>query len=926
MRPAHRAASMALMVVFVLSSLITGTLGWQSLSQQAKNETQSQLIAYADVELTKLERDTEGNETITPVPGAAFSIFTSDGEPLGGRYITDEKGKIAVQLPAGSYYFEELAPSTGFTFDTDKTGQRIIRYPFTVTGEETEPVMVTAYNVRLQGTLSVQKVVENADNSPLTEEQKQQEFTFTVAFSDGGDYSYSIDDGEPQELSSDGTLTLKHGQTAVFESVPVGVAYSVAEQPVPDYTVSGTGHRGTITEDGCAAVFTNTYARSQTGSLTVSKEVTGTGADLQKEFTFTAVINGQTETFVLKHGESKTFFGLPVAATYTVTEADYTAEGYTATVAEYIGQITGNETVLLPFVNVYEPADEPGSLTVEKEVVGDNAAPDKEFEFTVIFSDSGTYPYSIDGGEPRQLTSGDALHLKHGQTAVFEEIPGGTAYTVKETGSGGYLAGVMEVSGVITGGSNAAVRFQNRTPDEPEEVAVLRVIKRLAGEYPEADENREFRFTIVIDGADMEFTLKPGEAREFEVPAGVQYEVREDDYYPEGYSQSVANGYGVTLSGQTVEVIVTNTFEKDRVQMEIEGEKTWELGGYDKSVLPEAITVRLMQDGLLAEEQQVTPDDNGQWRYRFTVPKYDAEGNEIRYTIEEAPLDCFTATYDGLNIVNTYIPPISVDPPVIRKVVEGESAPETQFSFLLKGESDAPMPEGADGGAKIIAITGSGEVELGRFIFEKAGVYIYTISELNGGEEEWRYDNALYTLTITVTQQEGRLTAAQSLVKNGQAAERIEFVNRYESDLGKDTVRIKGTKTWEHGDNPNPPDSITVEVYADGQLAVQRVVTARDGWGYAFEMTRYAADGHEIVYTIDEVDVPGYDKTLHGYDLVNTYRPDTPVDPDVPSKPDNPDSPQTGDTAPIGLCVALMLLSLGGLIVTALWGEKNARS
>ncbi|MFQ9802188.1 MAG: collagen binding domain-containing protein [Clostridia bacterium] len=131
----YRSVSMMLAAVFVLSGLITGTLGWQSLGQQAKTR-QSQLIAYADVELTKLERDTEGNETITPVPGAAFSIFTSDGEPLGGRYITDEKGKIAVQLPAGSYYFEEIAPSTGFTFDTDKTGQRIIRYPFTVTGEK----------------------------------------------------------------------------------------------------------------------------------------------------------------------------------------------------------------------------------------------------------------------------------------------------------------------------------------------------------------------------------------------------------------------------------------------------------------------------------------------------------------------------------------------------------------------------------------------------------------------------------------------------------------------------------------------------------------------------------------------------------------------------------------------------------------------
>ncbi|MFQ9802192.1 MAG: Spy0128 family protein [Clostridia bacterium] len=119
---------------------------------------------------------------------------------------------------------------------------------------------------------------------------------------------------------------------------------------------------------------------------------------------------------------------------------------------------------------------------------------------------------------------------------------------------------------------------------------------------------------------------------------------------------------------------------------------------------------------------------------------------------------------------------------------------------------------------------------MGRFIFEKAGVYIYTISELNGGEEEWRYDNALYTLTITVTQQEGRLTAAQSLVKNGQAAERIEFVNRYESDLGEDTVS-QGHKDVGAWGQPQSPDSITVEVYADGQLAVQRVVTARDGWG-----------------------------------------------------------------------------------------------
>ena len=150
---------------------------------------------------------------------------------------------------------------------------------------------------------------------------------------------------------------------------------------MPRLTEAMKGHTGTITEEGCAALFTNTYIPGQTGSLTVSKEVKGTGADLQKEFAFTAVIDGQTETFALKHGESKTFSNLPVGTQYVITETDYTAEGYTATAKSYTGAITGEENLLLPFVNVYGPAEEPGSLTVQKEVVGESPDPAKEFTF-----------------------------------------------------------------------------------------------------------------------------------------------------------------------------------------------------------------------------------------------------------------------------------------------------------------------------------------------------------------------------------------------------------------------------------------------------------------------------------------------------------------------------------------------------------------
>ncbi|MFQ9798540.1 MAG: Cna B-type domain-containing protein [Clostridia bacterium] len=57
------------------------------------------------------------------------------------------------------------------------------------------------------------------------------------------------------------------------------------------------------------------------------------------------------------------------------------------------------------------------------------------------------------------------------------------------------------------------------------------------------------------------------------------------------------------------------------------------------------------------------------------------------------------------------------------------------------------------------------------------------------------------------------------------------FTNHY-VPKEPDTLEIAGTKTWEHEDNPEDrrPDSIIVEVYADGELTAQRLVTAKDGW------------------------------------------------------------------------------------------------
>lgn len=956
MRAYHRLVSATFVLLFVVCCFLTGTMAWQNIGQSAKNEASGDRTMI-DVELIKLERDIAGSETTTPIPDAVFLLFTSADEQVGGSYTTDADGKILLSLEPGEYYFTEQYPGANYTFDGEQDGTDKTEYPFTVTGTEEETVTVTAYNQRLSGSLEIEKTVENADGSPLTDEQKQKEFTLTVTFSDGGTYEYAVDDGVKQQLVSGGTLVLRHGQRAVFDKLPAGILYHVAETPEEGYVIHSTGHQGNITKDGCVAAFTNTYApqEERTGSLAITKEIIDESADhsanLEQEFEFTvtfsdggtyeySVDNGVKQQLVsggtlkLKAGQSAVFEGIPVGVTYTVTEAfTYMEESFAAHTDSFSGTIV-EEGVTLPFVNVYMPVPPwlPGSLTITKEVPGENPNPEQEFEFTVTFSNNETYAYRIDGGEEQELLSGGTLKLKHGQSAVFDELPADLGYTVEETDAGGYTAAVEQARGAILGGQNAVLTFRNIPQQEPEEPAKITVTKTVTGEIPEADQDKAFAFTITIDGKETEFTLKDGETREFEAEQGASYEVREADYSADGYSQAIVNGIGV-VNGQTIEVTATNTYA-GRPLVTVEGEKTWELGEYAGTVtLPESITVRLKNGALLVEEQEVTPDGNGEWHYSFTAPKYDAEDMEIAYTVEELPVESFVATYDGTNITNTYLPPVEIDPPMIEKMVEGENTPQTQFSFLLKGQAGAPMPEGSSGNNRILTRNGAGEVEIGSIAFAEPGVYTYTISELNHGEKGWSYDDTIYTLTITVTLKDGELRAEKALIKNGEAVQEVLFTNVFDESLVEpETVEIAGTKTWEHGENPNPPEAIVVYVYADGELAVQRQVTAKDNWQYAFTLPRRAADGHEIVYTIGEAKIEGYEAKVNGYDLVNVYTdeqeepkptptptpgPDQPT-PGPSQKPTQPGSnpPKTGDTSNPWIWIALMAAGAIGIVVS----------
>lgn len=1112
-----RLIALGCVLMLGLSMFMSATYAWDS-SQKARNDIYGSGTEKVPVILIKQEKSADGIVTGKVLPNTAFYLFQEDGVQIGGRYITDENGEIHILVNPGNYYFEEITPAVGYTYDIDENGDPITKYPFTV-DKQAPVVYVHANNIPLTGDLLIRKTVENTGEAALSSFQLDTEFIFTVTFSDGGSYDYSIDGVPVGQLISGGTLKLKHGQTASFDDLPTGLLYNVVEQTTHGYIVSSAGHQGNITEEQSVADFINKVDPDRMGSLTVSKDVRGDDADLDEEFVFHISIDGATESFILRAGESRTFQGLPLGAEYSVTEVVSEDQDYRPLVQTYSGNITDTETVELPFVNIYTPEAgiENGSLTVTKEVRGDGADPSAEFEFEILFEgenvpqdqtftlkdgESITFddlplgtsyvvqecelpdgyhavvqeyhgmivskdefllpfvnifdPYSesktgsltvykdvtgeapdlslefsftatfFNGGAGEQ----ESFVLRAGESITFGDLPHGVQYVVEEIDAAGYAPALQVVQGVIVGDESAEVTFINAVPEEPVPAAGDLIIRKTVlgdnsdpskafgfsidfegenapddetftlkadeskvySDVPDgvtftvtetdaagykavletaegaiiADETTEVVFTNIVpsedppvenicltvrkdvaaENADLSkkfkmtlaagdltetFYLKAGETKEFWLPKGTVYELQEENYIAEGYSQYIENGSGAAATN--VLVIVTNTYVGEET-IQIPGTKTWAFSGCDDVVLPASITVRLMNGDLLVEEQVVEPDEDGVWSYLFTAPKYNSDGTEAVYTVQELSVPGFRTSYEGYDILNTYIPPVSVEFPMITKHIEGEDVPEAEFLFMLRGLTGTPMPDDAVGNVAWRSVVGEGQTSFGEISFSEPGEYTYLVVEEDTASLGWDYDSAIYTVIFTVTESETGLSCVYEILRNHNIVDEIEFFNYYEEVDLTETVMIRGEKIWNHGANPieSRPEYITILIYGNNELLCEIVVTEEDDWEYSIELPKYDANGHEIRYSVDEAEVENYHTIINGYDVINTYEPDDPSDPDQPTEPDDPDDPdrpdvpddvpKTGDESKLSLWIGLMVVSIVGLVATLLVGRK----
>ena len=122
----------------------------------------------------------------------------------------------------------------------------------------------------------------------------------------------------------------------------------------------------------------------------------------------------------------------------------------------------------------------------------------------------------------------------------------------------------------------------------------------------------------------------------------IEYTIKEDDI--DGY-EIIIDGFDITnryyaVAGEEV--------------IDIDVEKVWEDKGYE-SIRPNKVTVYLLANGEVVRTKEITAEDK--WKTTFKqLDLYDADDNEITYTVEEDAIAGYETRIDRFKITNIYVP------------------------------------------------------------------------------------------------------------------------------------------------------------------------------------------------------------------------------------------------------------------------------
>ena len=591
------------------------------------------------------------------------------------------------------------------------------------------------------------------------------------------------------------------------------IKYTVGEEAVADYETKVEGYNITNTHKPATLDITGTKTWNDSNNQDGKRP---------KSITVNLLANGiitDTKTVTADDNWTYSFTDLPKYAngqeiTYTVSEL--TVPGYTTTIDDnynITNSYTPGETSA-SVTKIWDDADNQDGIRPESITVAllANGTPTNK---TVTLTAANNWTQTITGLPEKA----DGEYITYTWTEV--NVPEGYSLTrtsKNETVTTLTNTHTPELTSIT--GTKTWKDADNQDGKRPESITVNLFADgtKLKSQSVSADADGNWSYS---------FTDLPKYANGQEIT----YTVTEDAV--DGYTTE-SDGYNFI-----------NTHQPETT--EITGTKTWNDANNQDGKRPESITVILLANGTEKTRQAVTADEAGNWTYTFKdLPKY-ANGQEITYTVAEEEVTDYTTTYDGSNITNSYTP--------------GKTS-----ATVTKIWNDAENQDGKRPESITVSLLADGK-ETGKTVtLSVENNWKQTISDLPE-----KADGKAIEYTWT----EETLPEGYELTDNSKNGTVTTLTNTY----APETTSITVTKTWDDADNQDGkrPESIIVNLLANGEIVASQTVKADEAgnWTYTFKDLPKYANGKEITYTVTEEAVEGYETSVDGFNITNTYTTET---------------------------------------------------
>ena len=296
----------------------------------------------------------------------------------------------------------------------------------------------------------------------------------------------------------------------------------------------------------------------------------------------------------------------------------------------------------------------------------------------------------------------------------------------------------------------------------------------------------------VTAGEDNKWTYESKDLPKFRADGTTEIIYTVDEEVPAGFEKVV--------TGTNIE----NTYIPELTK--ISGEKTWNMKGYDATLMPESITVYIKDGETTVDTLTVTAGEDNKWTYESKdLPKYRADGTtEIIYTVDEEVPEGFEKVVTGTSIVNTLA---TVEVKVTKIWDDNENKeglrPDSVTVYLMKGSDKVSTVE-----------------------LNKNNNWTYNWQNLlkyEAGKE--------ITYTVSEAQVANYKAPVIAKVSDTEWAYTVTNARDYEE------TEVKVTKVWDDNNNEEgfQPASVKVNLMKGNTVLESVELNAKNNWSYSWE-------------------------------------------------------------------------------------------